>query len=340
MNPHMKFDVGILATQPVPAIVRQVQLAEALGYETAWIADSHLVCRELYVILTACALATSRIKLGPGVTVPHTRHPSVTASGIASLTEIAEGRIVLGVGTGDSAAGTLGLDMRRVAKVSTIEAMTKTIRRLLEGKPAPLEGGFEARMAWLDRPRAVPIYVAGSGPRMLEAAGRLGDGVLVFASTTPWILEAALRQVETGAKAVGARLADRDVVLWAPMSVSHDRASARAHVRGRVASAARHPLPVTLDAEDAAAIETIRQRYDFFAHATAQSEHAALVPERFIDMFSLAGTPAEIVERVRQIAEVPGLARIAVLPQVPGGPFGDRETVLKLFADEVMARVA
>src|SRR5215467_9150887 len=98
----MKFDIGILANQPVDTIVRQVQLAEALGYDTAWIADSHLVCRDLYVTHTACALGTTRIRLGPGVTVPHTRHVSVTASAILTLEELAPGRIVLGMGTGGS----------------------------------------------------------------------------------------------------------------------------------------------------------------------------------------------------------------------------------------------
>src|SRR5262247_4859843 len=97
--------------QPVPAIVRQVQLAESLGFDTAWITDTHLVCRELWVTLTACALATSRIKLGPGVTVPHTRHISVTASAAATVSDLAPGRVVVGVGTGDSSAGTLGLSM-------------------------------------------------------------------------------------------------------------------------------------------------------------------------------------------------------------------------------------
>ena len=59
----MKFDLGILATQPVPEIVRQVQLAESLGFETVWMTDTHLVCRELWVTLTACVLGTRRIKL-------------------------------------------------------------------------------------------------------------------------------------------------------------------------------------------------------------------------------------------------------------------------------------
>src|SRR5918992_1017067 len=113
----MKFDVAILGTQPVPDIVRQVQLAERLGYDTAWITDSHLISRELWVMLTACALGTSRIRLGPGVTVPHSRHVSVTASAIVSLNELAPGRIRLGIGTGDSSAGTLGLKMEKVARV-------------------------------------------------------------------------------------------------------------------------------------------------------------------------------------------------------------------------------
>jgi 5,10-methylenetetrahydromethanopterin reductase len=104
----MKFDVGILGNQPVPTIVRQVQLAEALGYDTAWITDTHLVCRELWVTLGACAQATSRIRLGPGVTVPHTRHASVTASAIATLSEMAPGRVVLGIGTGGARPGPWG----------------------------------------------------------------------------------------------------------------------------------------------------------------------------------------------------------------------------------------
>jgi 5,10-methylenetetrahydromethanopterin reductase len=64
----VKFGVGILGNQPVREIVRQVQLAESLGYETAWIADTKLVCRELYVTMTSCVQSTSRIKIASGVT--------------------------------------------------------------------------------------------------------------------------------------------------------------------------------------------------------------------------------------------------------------------------------
>ena len=212
----MRFDVGIVNNQPVPDVVRQAQLAESLGYETVWITDSHLICRELWVTLTACALATTRVKLGPGVTVPHTRHWSVAASAIATLDELAPGRIVLGIGTGGSSAETMGLSVQRAARLATLDTMVTSIRRLLAGQSAPLDSGMESRLAWLGAPRPIPIYVAGSGPRMLEAAGRLGDGVIMYAGTDPAILKAGLACVARGAVQQKRALADLDVVLWTP----------------------------------------------------------------------------------------------------------------------------
>src|SRR5262245_52649375 len=194
----VKFDVGILGSQPVPTIVRQVQLAESLGYDTVWITDTHLVCRELWVTLAACAIGTSRIRLGPGIAVPHTRHISVTASAIASLAELAEGRVVLGVGTGGSAAQTMGLTLRQTAKTATLESMVQSVRRLLANEPIHFESGAHGRIAWLGGPRPVPIYAAGSGPRMLAAAGRVGDGAIMYASVDPDILRAGVACIATG----------------------------------------------------------------------------------------------------------------------------------------------
>ncbi len=319
--------------------MRQVQLAESLGYDAAWITDTHLVCRELWVTLTACALATSRITLGPGVTVPHTRHPSVTASAILTLDEIAPGRIVLGIGTGGSSAQTMGLRLEQVARISTLDAMVGGIRRLTRREPIPFESGTEGTVAWLDGPRAIPIYVAGSGPRMLEAAGRLGDGVIIYASTSPAILRAGLERAADGARRSGRTLGDLDVALWAPMSIARDGARARDHARGRVASALRHPLPVPLAPEDQAAVDRLRREYDAFQHATADARHRALVPDRLVELMALAGTPDEVRGQVSRLRQVPEIGRVILLPQVPAQGFGEREAILRMFADEVMARV-
>lgn len=339
----MKFDVGILASEPVPVIVRQVQLAESLGFDTAWIADTHLVCRELWVTLAACAARTSRIRLGPGITVPHTRHISVTASAIASLSELAEGRLVAGIGTGGSAAETMGLTVAKVARVATLEAMAGALRRLLARESIRLENGTEARLAWLDRPLSVPLYLAGSGPRMLDAAGRLGDGAIMYSGVAPWLVKAALACVAGGAKTAGrtvdGRPGEPDIAIWAPASIAADRALARDHVRGRVASALRHAFPVTWSPEDQAVIDRVRAAYDAYEHASAASRHRLLVTDRFVDLMALAGNPDDVREQVRGIMSVAGVGWIILLPQVPGRAFVEREQVLRLFADQVMARV-
>jgi 5,10-methylenetetrahydromethanopterin reductase len=335
----MKFDIGILASQPLPVIVRQVQLAESLGFDTAWITDTHLVCRELWVTLTACAAATSRIRLGPGITVPHTRHISVTASAIATLHELAPGRLVLGVGTGGSASETMGLSVAKTARVATLESMAHALKHLLRGESIRLDTGTDARLAWLPQPVEIPLYLAGSGPRMLDAAGRLGDGAIMYSGVAPWLLEAALACVRAGAQTAGRAPAEVDVAIWAPTSIAADRALARDHVRGRVASALRHAFPVRWNPEDQAVIDQVRAAYDSYQHATAASKHRLLITDRFVDLMALAGTPDDVREQVTRVAGVGGVNRIILLPQVPGQDFVQREQVLRLFADEVMARL-
>lgn len=315
-----------------------MRLAESLGFDTAWITDTHLVCRELWVTLTACALATSRIRLGPGITVPHTRHISVTASAALSLEELAPGRVVVGVGTGGSAAQTMGLTIAQTARTATLEAMATSLRRLTRGQPVRFESGSDGRVAWLRAPRAIPIYAAGSGPRMLASAGRVGDGVIMYASVEPDILKAGVARVAAGAREAGRSLADLDVALWAPTSVSEDGDLARDHARGRVASALRHPLPVPFSDEDRPVVERLRREYDAFQHATAASRHRELVPDRLVRLMALAGTPAEVRAQVARVATVPEIRRVILLPQVPDAGFVPRESILTLFANEIMGR--
>src|SRR5262249_56885256 len=105
------------------------------------------------------------------------------------------------------------------------------------GERMRFERGAEGRIAWLGSRRPIPIYAAGSGPRMLAAAGRVGDGAIMYASVDPDVLRAGAAQVAAGAAESGRRLQDLDVAIWAPASVGRDGAVARAHARGRVPSA-------------------------------------------------------------------------------------------------------
>jgi 5,10-methylenetetrahydromethanopterin reductase len=233
----------------------------------------------------------------------------------------------------------MGLSVARTARVATLESMAHALKHLLRGESIRLDTGTDARLAWLPQPVDIPLYLAGSGPRMLDAAGRLGDGAIMYSGVAPWLLEAALACVHTGAKAAGRTATDVDIAIWAPTSIAADRALARDHVRGRVASALRHAFPVKWSPDDQAVIDQVRAAYDSYQHATAASKHRLLITDRFVDLMALAGTPDDVREQVQRVASVGGVNRIILLPQVPGQDFVQREQVLRLFADEVMARL-
>jgi len=172
-----------------------VARAESLGWDYAFIPDSQLRRHDTYVMLAFAAKATSSIRLGPLLTNPVTRHPTVTASSISTVDVVADGRGILGLGIGDTAVRLAGL---KPAKVATMEAATRTIRHLLHG--GKVEG---TRPAGVPHARPVPVWVAAAGPRMLRAAGRTADGVFLRVGTHPANLRAAVDAIHEGAREAG-----------------------------------------------------------------------------------------------------------------------------------------
>src|SRR3982074_752643 len=128
--PAVKFGVGFAPSVAAPKVVDAGQLAEALGYDVFWITDSPLAGREAMAMLGARAVSTQRIHLGPGVSHLAGRHPSVIASAMATLDELAPGRIRLGIGVGDS--GPLNLGVPRTS-LRDLETEVTKIRDLLGG---------------------------------------------------------------------------------------------------------------------------------------------------------------------------------------------------------------
>src|SRR5687767_14577741 len=153
------------------ALTRQ---AEAAGFEYGWLFDSHVLWREPYVLLTLMAQATERLRLGTCVTNPATREPSVTASALAALNEISGGRMVLGIGRGDSARRVMGKPPTTLAR---LEEATILIRDLVEGREVD-QDGTPIRLTWSSGAK-LPVWVAGYGPKALEITGRIADGVVL-----------------------------------------------------------------------------------------------------------------------------------------------------------------
>jgi 5,10-methylenetetrahydromethanopterin reductase len=322
----LKFGVGLFPTDPLPTMVHLAKVSETLGFSHVWVGDSHLIWREAYVNLAAAALSTSRVVLGTGVTNVLTRDPSVVASAFATLQEAYPGRLILGLGLGDSAVETMG---RKQARLADFELAVRRMRELMAGQDVRIDTGT-IRLKHGPRER-VPIYLAASGPKMLELAGRIADGVIVLVGVDPPRVRQAIETIGAGARAAGRALDDIDLVLWVPCAVAD--AGAREVVKAHVARVVVHPLPYTLAPDEQKVVDEIRRAYNYYQHMDPGASQAMVVPDWLVDKFAVAGTPAEIHAGVERLRES-GIRQIAIIPYGAGG--GDREATLRRFASAVM----
>ena len=318
-----EFGVGLFPTEPLQKMIQLAKVSEESGFSHIWVGDSHLIWREAYVNMTAMMLNTTQVKFGTGVTNPLTRHPSVVGSAYATLEEYAPGRMIVGIGLGDSSVETMGM---KPAKLSYFEKTVQQMRDLLDGKEVQLETGKIHVLHPCKR--KVPIYIAASGPKMLELSGRIADGIIILVGVADEYIAHAREKIAAGAKAAGRNLDDISLVLWVPCAVS-ETASAKDAVKAHVARVVAHPLPYVLDPNEQKILEEIRKTYDYYHHMDQQANHAEVIPDWLVDKFAIAGTVAECRAQIERIKKT-GIQQIAIIPYSPPG--GSREETLRGFA--------
>lgn len=328
----MNIGVGFAASQPAPRVIEAAQIAERLGFDVFWVTDSHLIGREALTMLGALAVSTERIELGPGVSHLAGRHPSVIASSMATLAELAPGRIRLGIGVGDSGSNNLGVPRASMRELETAVTGILALLRgeeMLESKPL--------RLSFAPTPEPVPIYIAAAGERMQHLAGRIADGALL--SVSPQELSAAIANVRAGEREAGRTEGSTRILLWTTVAVDDDGESARAAVRGAVARRAMNTLGWRshLPEQDQQSLKRLKSVYDTQRHGTtAAHDLAELVPEEWIDRFAIAGTPETVRRRIAQ-AHVDGADEFSMI--LLGSRPGDRGSpeLLTRFAETVLS---
>ena len=315
----MKFGIEFVPQIPLKELVSLVKLAEDVGFEYAWITD-HYNNKNVYETLALIAAETETIKMGPGVTNPYVRSPAISASAIATIDEISEGRATFGIGPGDKATfDALGIEWTK--PVSTIKAAIADINTLLAGEKT--EGG-----AALGGAKAVqehiPIYMGAQGPKMLETAGEIADGVLINASN-PKDYEAAMPMIKKG---IGDQAKEFDVGAYTATSIGADSDAAKNAAKIVVAFiAAGSPPPVIERHGLPEGFNT--QMGDFLAKGDFGGAIGAVTDEA-LDAFSVCGTPDEFIPKIE------GLAEMGVTQYVAGSPVGKNvEESIKLLGDVI-----
>ncbi len=204
----MKFGVCVMANVDEIGFFSH---AETLGYDSVWVTDSQMLYSDCYAVLALAARQTTKLRLGPGTAICGTRIPPVHVAAMATLNRLAPGRVLLGLGTGNTAMRSMG---QRPMKVADYREYLRVIRALLDGDTVAYTYNGVTRpvkMLLADRKYTslqppIPLYVSGFGPRAMELAGEFGDG-LVFAIPprgTP--VREALGHARTGATRAGRTL--------------------------------------------------------------------------------------------------------------------------------------
>ena len=313
----MKFGIEFVPQIPLDELVRLVKIAEDVGFEYAWITD-HYNNKNVYETLALIAANTETIKMGPGVTNPYVRSPAISASAIATIDEISNGRATFGIGPGDKATfDALGIAWEK--PVSTIKAAIADINTLLDGGKTEAGAALGGAKKVQD---AIPIYMGAQGPKMLETAGEIADGVLINASN-PKDYEAAMPMIKKG---IGDQAKDFDVAAYTATSIGTDSEAAKNAAKIVVAFIAagspppviaRHGLPEGFNEQMGA----------FLAKGDFGGAIGAVTPEA-LDAFSVCGTPDEFIPKIEALADM------GVTQYVAGSPVGKNvEESIKLLGD-------
>jgi 5,10-methylenetetrahydromethanopterin reductase len=319
-----------------------VEEIESLGFDHLWLTDSSLHARNCYSYLTLAATRSSRLLIGTAVTNPATRHPAITAAAAATIDEIAAGRMILGIGAGDRPLLALGLKPSRLA---TVEAAISAIRQLWRGETVDLGAGgsstggsrpgeFSLAGAHLRFPAraGIPVFISASGPKTLDLAGRIADGVILLVGLFPEALDWAISRVARAADAAGRPRPH--VAVFAYGAIAEDEAAALADARSIAAwfpQTAPHICALAgLSSEVTAAARAGYTGGEFQEAAAA----AQGLPDDFVRKVALAGNQRRAAGQIRAALDA-GADSVHVFPLGR-----DRMATVRAFAGSWSAAVS
>jgi 5,10-methylenetetrahydromethanopterin reductase len=327
----------------LPELVTLIQGVEMTGFDGVGILDSQLLCRDTFVVMAQAATQTSSLTLFPAVTNPLTRHPSVLASAIQSVEELAPGRVKFIIGTGYTSASTIG---RKPATLAQMRSCITTVKSLLAGDRVDFQG-TSGQLSYATG-RDIPVLMAASGPKSIELAGEIADGVLLLVGYTPGIVSAVLERLELGVRRGGRHLDDLEIIWAVRTGAASTTAEAQHQARpiavhwGVLGWGAQWLKDSGLQIPSYDIPRAVWDIYPDLSHASnweAAIAATSFVPDevvaRLCDALGLIGTPGHCAQRIIEMANA-GVNKLYLMPfQTFVGPEQEVDT----FRDIVFPRL-
>jgi len=318
---------------PDPRVVaRQAAAAEAAGWDGMTVVDSQNLTADSWVGLALAAQATTKLELGTGVTNPVTRLPAATACAAATVHLISAGRVTIGIGRGDSALSHLG---RAPASVAALERYLKVLQAYLRREEVDFDDlglgtdvappvdhlnlktramGSRVEIVPEDLPK-VTVEVSSTGPKVIEAAARHADRVMLAVG-------ADTARIEWGIATAKAQNADVRMGAFVNCVADPDLDVARELIRGGMSTFTRfstmHGKPTgPVDDVERETMAKLIETYDMTAHTRGDSRQAAALSPEFIDRFGIVGPPQACADRLNELIEL-GLDKLIIVGPTAG----------------------
>ena len=335
----LDFGVTVLPDPPYSRWLELIQLAEKHGFGYAWTYDSHVLWQESFPVLALVADRTSKIKLGHMVTNPGTREPTVLASAYATLQDISDGRMVMGIGRGDSARRYIA---QEPVPVGRFEEALKMIKPFMNGKTVSWNGKDDLQLAWV-RPELpeIEMHVAGYGPKALAVAGRQGDGVIIQLAD-PDIIQWIMATARKAAEEAGRDPAALTCIVSAPSHISDDLADAREQVRWFPAMVSNHVQDlIDRYGTDGSTVPKAlteyvlaRKFHDYNEHSRVGAKHGAFVTDEICDRFCVIGNVDQCKQKLRELEAI-GVDQFNIYLMTHG-----QEETLQTYGDGILPEFA
>ncbi|HEY6580644.1 MAG TPA: TIGR03842 family LLM class F420-dependent oxidoreductase [Rubrobacter sp.] len=301
----MDFGVTLQTNPPASRVVELTKKAEDLGFTHAWTFDSHILWQEPYVVHSQMLSATERIVVGPFVTNPVSRDPSVTASTFATLNDMFGNRAICGIGRGDSVVRVLG---RKPTTLRQLEEAMHVIKELAEGRAVDF-AGVEVDIPWV-REGKLDVWMAGYGPKALSLIGRKADG-FILQLADPVILKWTMKHVQDAAREAGRDPEEVNICVAAPAYVGEDLAHQREQCRWFGGMVGNHVADLVArygeDSEVPHALTDYikaREGYDYSHHGRADNRSTDFVPDDIVDRFCVLGTVEDHIKKLSELEDL------------------------------------
>jgi len=314
----MKFGIEIVPNTTYDRLVELAKLAEKSNFDYIWVTD-HYNNRNVYSVLTLFALNTFQIKLGAGVANPYHVHPAVTASAIATVNEISNGRAVLGLAAGDKTTlEKIGITWDKPLK--RIKEAVEIIRLLFSGNEVYYNGEFfklnGAKLTF--KSGNINIYIGAQGPKMIKLAFEVGDGVLVNSSNPDDFIE--LKKFE--------KKINFDLAAFTCFSIDSDSKKAKDLAKNVIAFVVSSASKAVLRKYQ---LENKAKEIKKAILKKNWSEVKKLIGDEIAEKMSISGNKEEVIEKIDKFKKA-GVSQIVI-----GSPIAfDKKKALELIGKDII----